>query len=680
MAASLALTACGGGGGPGAAAKAASGVPATTTAASGVVAVATLQLSESPTTVKSDGTTTSTITVTAVSASNAVISGATVALSSDTGLLSASTLVTGVNGQATATFSSGSASKANRTATITATSGAVSALLPLQIVGSTVSLTSTGTSLPANGTAPASLTINAKDAGGLTVSGAPVTITQTGGGKVTLTPATGVTDINGNLVVSVAGATAGTVTVSVSAVGATASANFTVNPVGLAFGINQLILTSSGVVGAPAVPTSPKNAAMKIGDSLQMTVNAPAPTTQVIFATSIGTWNGAVSSVVTVPTVAGVATATLTTTVGGVANVQVNDLTNAALSDTLVVGMTATTPASIKLQASRTTISKSVGTSVGYSNLTATVYDASGAPVGGAPVAFSIFKGGTSSGENLSPVLVYTASTTAGGLPLGVAPTTFTSGSLSSASTGIEIRASVVGTSIATNAISGVPANPTSSANVAVIVGGTAGSVAFGQATKITDLGGASTIYSFPMSVIVADSNGSPAPAGTQVTISTWPIAFSTGTNCLRDPNDGINKGTFYNEDRNQNLILDVNPPEDGTRIYFPDRNNPTLFDNLAATGIGSKDGQITPQNSYGGTVVSTNPADPAGIATTDASGVASFNLTYTKSSAIWVVSRIHAQAMIQGTPAVGQLDFRLAASQADVTPICYLPPSPFTF
>lgn len=280
------------------------------------------------------------------------------------------------------------------------------------------------------------------------------------------------------------------------------------------------------------------------------------------------------------------------------------------------------------------------------------------------------------------------------GLALGAAPTTFTSGSLSSNASGVQIRASVIGTTIATQAIipvSGVPAT-TSSLDAAIVVGGTAGSVAFGQASKIIDAGGTSTVYSFPMSVLVADSNGSPAPLGTVVNISAWPIAWTTGSRgygCNPDPEGMVwdptapqpapstllgayvagNGGTFYNEDANENLVLDAN--EDGYRKnYYTGVVGPT----------GSKNTTITPLNSYGGTVVSTNPADLPGTATTDATGLATFNLTYTKSSAYWIISRIRAQAVVQGTPAVGQLDFRLTGSKADVDPICYLPPSPFAY
>ena len=662
----------------------------TTTVSTGPTAqVATIQISGIPTTVKSDGTTTALITVTAVSATNSTVSGATITLVTDTGLLSAQTLTTDSVGQATATFSSGAADKSNRTATVTATAGTATALLPIQIVGSTVALTVTGsTSLSTGGASPATLNVFAKDAGNNPIAGATVTLTQTGSGTVTLTPTTGTTDSTGKLVVSVAGATAGTATVTAAAVGATATQDFTVSAAAATFGITHVTLNA----GTPVVPTSPKTTSMRIGDSLVVEVTAPG-VTSVIFATSIGTWTGAVSppSVLAVtPNGSGIATATLTTTSAGVANVQVYDAANASTSDTMTIGMTASAPARISLQASPTVVSKSLGSTVGYSNLNAIVYDASGAPVGGAPVAFSIVAGtGTNSGETVSPVVVFTASTTANGLALGSAPTIFTSGSLSSNASGVQIRASVVGTTIATQPI-GVVNTTTSSLDAAIIVGGTAGSVAFGQAAKIIDAGGSSTIYTFPMSVLVADSNGSPAPLGTVVNISVRPVGWTTGSSgvgCTPDPDGFVwsgtawvagNGGTFMNEDANENLVLDAG--EDSVRKFLTTKTA-TSSAGYILTASGTSDSQITPLNSYGGTVTSTKLTDAPGTTTTDAYGVATFNLTYTKSSAFWVVSRIRAQAIVQGTPAVGELNWRLVASEADASPTaCYLPPSPFTY
>jgi len=338
----------------------------------------------------------------------------------------------------------------------------------------------------------------------------------------------------------------------------------------------------------------------------------------------------------------------------------------------------------------------SAGSTLGYSNLVAMVYDATGAPVGNAPVAFSIVPStGTNSGETVSPVVVFSAASTLTGLALGAAPATFTSGSLPSGATGVQVRASVVGTAIATQSLL-VPNATPSSFDAAIVIGGQAGSVAFGQASFIIDPGATSTIYTFPMSVLVADSNGSPAPLGTVVNISAWPIAWTTGSRglgCDPDPdgfvwNSGTqayvpgNGGTFLNEDANENLILDAG--EDGARIFYATGTTtspppPAPF--LPYTvPVGTKNSQITPLNSYGGTVTSTNPTDLPGTATTDKFGLATFNLTYTKSSAIWVISRIRAQTTVQGSPAVGQLDFRLVSSKADSNPTCYLPPSPFTF
>jgi hypothetical protein len=436
---------------------------------------------------------------------------------------------------------------------------------------------------------------------------------------------------------------------------------------------------------------------MQIGDVLAIQVTAPAPTASVVFATTIGTWaNG--QAVQTVTPVAGVATAVLSSTVAGVANIQVLDPANSTLSDTLTVGITAKTPAKITLQASPTVIPRSVGSTTGYSNLTAMVYDSTGAPVGNAPVAFSIVTGtGTNSGENITPVVVFSAASTANGLALGAARSTFASGSLSSGASGVQIRASIVGTTIHTEDICSASCVPSaSSQDAAIVVGGTAGSVAFGQASKIVDAGGTSTVYTFPMSVLVADSNGSPAPKGTVVNISTWPIAWTTGSRgygCDPDPDGFVwggasagyvpgKGGTFLNEDVNENLVLDAG--EDGTRKFYATgtaTSAPPAPFTPYTVPAGTADGKITALNSYGGTVVSTNPADLPGTATTDATGLATFNLTYTKSSAFWIVARIRAQAVVQGSPAVGQLDFRLVASEADASPTtCYLPPSPFSF
>lgn len=577
--------------------------------------VAILSLSANPITVNSfNGSTT--VTITALTSGNAAVANATVTLSVNTGILSDSSVTTNATGQATFTFSAGTTNRANRTATITATSGTATTQLPVQVIGTT--LTATPSAITLTGpTAFTTVTFAVKDSGNNPIAGEAVTLVESGTGDVTLSATTG----------------AGTSIAATITVPAVATATF---------GISQTVLNANPPV------LNPTAVAMQIGDALVITVTAPPPTTSVTFATSVGALNGGGTFVV-VPVAGGVATATLATAAAGTATIQVIDANNAnpSVSDTLTVFMTAITPSTITLQATPTVIPKSSGGTSGVSTLIATVKDATGQPVGGVPVAFSI-QNPTGGGEQLSTVIAFTASTPTPSLGLGQAITSFTSGSLTSTAGGVKIRAAVPGTVVTTDALT----------DAAIVIGGKAGSVFFGQATEIAQTAN-NTAYSYAMSVIVADSNGNPAPLGTVVNLSVWPIAWSTGKNCTVDAS-GASVGTFPNEDANENLILD--PGEDGNRDA-----------DVSIEGL--IDGQLTPPNSAGGTL-------PATV-TTDANGVATFNLTYTKPSAIWIVDRIRASTLVSGSEAVGELVFRLSPSEADASEdgtTCKLPDSSFRF
>jgi hypothetical protein len=648
-AALVTLAGCGDGGtAPG------TGNVAATTAAS-------LQLSATSTSVPSDNSASTTITVTALDGSNAALSGIVVTLSTDTGIVSSPTVTTGTDGTVSFTFRSGTSSLANRTATITATAGA-SAQIPIQISGSTLSVfTFTGASVPNDGTSPITVTFIAKNAVGTGLPGVAYTaswVTGTGG-QVTISPTSGVTDAQGKFVITVTGAAAnGTATVSATAAGSTASQTVTVSAAAGTFGITQT-LNSTGSV-ATANPTS---VPMQLGDSLTVTVSAPAPSTNVRFTTSMGTW-GSGTTTQTVAVAGGVASAVLQQTSAGVASVQVDDPLNTSLVDTLTVGVTALTAASITVTATPSVVSKSSGSTSGASTLIAKVLDGTGQPVGNAPVAFSM-SNTTGGGESISPVVAYTAAIAGGGLALGEARATFTSGSLSSATNGVQIRASVLGTSVVTEANLPTPLNATASGNDAsVVIGGTAGSIAFGIATEVIVPN--STTYQLPMSVLVADSNGN-AVANAVVNLSAWPYAWSTGTValCAYDA-DTATAGTFLNEDVNGNLILDSG--EDGIRTHLPGSG-------VVATSPGTLDGALTPINSAAGSL-------PASV-TTDANGVANFNLTYLKTSAIYTVDRIRATTVVQGSASVSQIIFRLPAAVNDVgttSTTCKLAGSPYNY
>jgi hypothetical protein len=478
---------------------------------------------------------------------------------------------------------------------------------------------------------------------------------------VVITPSSSTTNGSGQVTATVTSTTAGSVTITAAALGVTASKDLTITSAANTFFIDRF--------GGPGgeITNETTTVFMNIGETKEVRVNAPPaspPAHNVIFATTMGVWNGT-SSVVSVPVDAtGKATANLTATAAGFANVNVYEEATPTTSDSITVAMRATTPYRITLQATPTTVPKSVGTTAGYSTLIATVFDNLGYPVPNVPVSFSIVRS-TGGGETILPVVVWTSATATGDLGLGEARAQFTSGSLTSDSFGVQIRASVFGAfydygsglePVETEAVL-TDANPNGN-DAKIIIGGVSGSVAFGQATSLTK-NDDQTHYILNMSVLVADAGGNPV-AGTTVSLSAWPIAWSTGMTCAYDA-DTATTGTFWNEDINENLVLD--PGEDGTRDYYV----------TAPPAVGgTTDGYITPTNSAGGVVPAT--------ATTGDNGVASFTLTYPIPYSIWTVTRIRASAIVSGSETVGQVIFRLAPLATDVTPICRIGDSPYTF
>ena len=628
---------------------------------------ASLSISASSPTVPSNDLTTTMITVRALDSSSGLVSGAHITMTADVGVLGSSSITTDSTGTATVTFESGPGA-VDRTATITATSGTASAMIPIQITGSKVTITPSSAVLDDSGSTSVILTVTTKDSGSGIVSGAAVTMSQTGAGRVTFNPPSGPT-VSGVFTTTVTGTSAGAVTVTASALGETATSSITISPVTDTFTIDQLIID-----GGTPITHPPATTAMTINasgspytpHSLNISVHAPTGISQVVFVTSIGVWDGGSSQVVTKTVAGNEANATLTSTQSGVAGIQVWDAANPATSDTLTVAMSSgAPPAKIMLQASPTNIQVSAGSTTGSSTLTATVYDASNNPLPNWMVAFSIVSGGTSGGETITPVVAPTTALPSGDLSIGQARVSFNSGSMPSGGNGVQIRASVVGTTVATG-------TSPSGNDVAIVIGGVAGSIAFGQATVIS-VDSTKANYIWPMSILVSDSNGN-AVSGAVVSLSLWPIAWSTGLACTYDP-DGCrwntatppvcvpgNYGTYYNEDINENLILDSG--EDGRRVYYYGTLPP-------AVTPGTLDSQITPKNSDGGSLPSSK--------TTDVNGVAGFNLIYPKESAIWTVVRIRATTTVQGSETRGEIILRLPALVSDVTP-CLLGNSPYTY
>ena len=655
------VAACGGGGAKGPATDTPPTTPDPTTQ------VKSIALNASVASVKSDNSNKSTIQITALDANRAVVKGATVLISAITGILVPGSVVTDNQGKASVDFSSGTDDISSRTATVIASSNGISSQVPIKITGSTIDVTSPVVSIPDNGSSPAALTVLIKDAGGNSASGIPVTVTQAGGGGVSFSQAAGNTNGSGQFITTVTGSRPGSVTVTVSAVGETRTQAYTITPTSTtSFNIDQQILNGVVIANNDITP-------MNIGNSLQIRVNAPG-VSQVVFATTLGFMNGTSAITSPINVVAGKATATLTSANAGVATVQVFDPSNpTATNDTLTVAITsaATSAAKITLQAAPNVVAITSGGTSSTASLIATVTDATGQPVGGASVAFQIITA-TGGGEQISPVVQLTKAVTTAtpdGLSLGQAKATFTSGSLPSPQGGVKIRATVVSaTNIETRDITVTsPPCPLCGPDAAVTIGGSPASISIGQPSDFTDSAD-KTQYIFPMSIFVSDASGG-GVSGVTVSLSVFPIAWSTSIatgsprGCSFD-GDGVNQGTFFNEDANEDFILN-SVTEDGVRKYYKD--------GTPAIGPSTKDNKITAPPADGGVLPST--------VTTDANGIASYNLIYPKSSAFHIIDRIRASTIVQGTETVGELQFRLPALKIDASPTeCKLPPSPYTF
>ncbi|SLM32190.1 exported hypothetical protein [Desulfamplus magnetovallimortis] len=664
-----------------------------------------LTLALSQISVKTDNSDSTTITATVLDADYAVMEGIPVSFTADGGQLSSSLVETDENGEAAVTFSSGTFDKSNRIVTVTAD---VSQLdprtIPVQVVGSTISLADNGTDLilddettDADESNSSELTITVKDAGGNPIYDASLSITlppsQTG--SVTWTPlGPYTTDINGQLKLTVQGERAGSAQIIVEGVGVIATKTYSIAVLADSFGI---------------VTPSEDLTSWSTDESVTVLVRAPNQS-QVKFATSIGGLDGGDLQVLVKNVVEGYVSVQLTSDLAGLATVEVSDNDNPDTVDRVLIVFTRPDydAATILLQSNTSVIAPTVGDNESVAELTAYVKtsgDTGNQAVAGVPVVFSITDS-TGSGERVSPVIVYTNEA-------GEAKTTFTAGSLGSDAEGVTINARVADSGTTGNMtnisfvepniiqrssgsfladgfqnnqqikvqgsiyndgyffVENVTANTLTldsdndvfaegaGADVVItallhsttiVIGGTSGSVVIGRGAGDSIQILNPTTYSLYMSVLVSDLNGNPVP-GAKVSLNLWPEFYNTGV--WYDYNDRVSDhyvpyftGTFYNEDENENTFLD--PGEDT-----------------------NSDSILTPPNSAAGNIPT--------ILTTDSGGLAEFDLVYLKSSAMWIYVRIIATTMVFGTETKSIMRFTLPAEKAEAE-AGYLPDSAYPY
>jgi hypothetical protein len=355
------------------------------------------------------------------------------------------------------------------------------------------------------------------------------------------------------------------------------------------------------------------------GIPITISVVVPSSTTSVIFSSTLGFWDGTTNTVITKAPANGMVTATLRSNLSGLANVQVMDKNNSGLTDSLTIAFSApaSTATQISLQASATVLAISTNEDKNEVELTAIVRNSNNQAVGGAPVSFSI-KNSPGGGETVTPVVTFTDSS-------GQAKAVFTSGSLPSDPKGVTVTATLVDF-------------PTIQGNVDIIIAGKAGSIIISTATKI-QTGDSDTSYTLPISVQVADAGGG-GVADAIVSLSVWPIYYRAW-----DDN------WYPNEDVNENLILDPGENLNGNSELIP---------------------ELTPPAAAAGTIYP-NPV------VTDERGIATFDLTYLKTSGHYIMVRIRATTMVQGTETMSSRIFVLPVEESevdDIPPPNYAPPN----
>lgn len=590
--------------------------------------------------IKTNNADTVTITATATDTSSAALAGVAVTFSTTSGVLSAATATTDANGDAQITLKSGTADASNRVATVTATAGSKTASIPIQINGSTLTIDASATSAQV-GVATITFTATAKNAVPTGVNGQPVRFSIGAGstGAATLSASSATTGVTGaTAAITLTPTAAGTVVLTAEWLDASGAAAVTASK----------DITVIAAATTPFAITTPASnpTAISTGATQAMTVSVPMSINGTTIAklrisASSGTWTGvtqvtaAAASIEQTPA-ANTVNATYTAPVNsGSVTIQVDAIgagggVVSSLSRTFAIS--ATTAASVNLQASAGTIAPSSGTNISTATLTAMVRDGTSNGVGGAPVLFQLL-GTTGSGESVVPAVAYSTDTGA----IGQAVAEFRAGSLSTNGP-VYVRASTVGALCTGTAAASYAdeANPLCS-TVAMTVSAAAVSMTIGGGTTITSVVNG-TQYSLPFSVLVINTNGSPV-ANAVVSLSVFPTHYYLG-NIAVDALSGacvVNHSPavpFANEDLDRDAILDAGEDTSGN-------------------------GLITPPQAAGGAL-------PATV-TTDINGVATFNLQYPKESALFIVDEIVARVTVSGTEGRTINSLPLAASVEDM-------------
>ncbi len=569
-----------------------------------------------------------TVTITAIikDSLNNLLSAVPVVFTADSGSLTVTQPITDDSGQAIATLDPGG-DFTNRTITVTATTGNLSQDVAVNVTGTSLAISGETSATLGDTT---SLIIVLTDSDGDPISGKTLAVSSSLAN--TLSAASLTTSSIGQATVNVTAVNAGADVITVTSQGATATHNLAISGdqfqmvtpaanADISLGTCQSIQVSWQQNGSPVSGGAVSFSATR--------GNLYSNAGCTVAATSASTNGSGVATLYVSSTNAG--PSTLTAFVSG------------GPTTSRAVNFVATTPASIALQASPTSIGPNDGsqTTQQQSTITAVVRDASNNLVKGKVIRFSIVQ--DNSGGTLSTATATTDD-------LGRASTTYVSSAATTAQNGVIIRATV-------------DENTSINTTVTLTVSQSALFVRLGTGNSIEQVG--ETQYDKKYTVMVTDAGGN-AVDGASIVISLNPDGYAKGTYVVNaDDNWEVDYSAGYcpSEDVNQNGILD--PGEDKNINGILDLGEDLDSDGILDLGEDVGDGRLTPGN-----VVSV----PSSI-TTGEDGTFEFSVIYAETYANWVRVKLTASTTVTGTESSDTVTFWLPALASDMDNTDSAPP-----
>ena len=416
----------------------------------------------------------------------------------------------------------------NREVPISITSGSATTVEKIAVVGTTISLAAP-TSVAFGQSAEFSVTL--RDSASNPIVGKTVTVSSRAGNTVTTS---GTTNLQGQLKITVAGAVAGSDTLTVSAMGASDAKVFNVSGDQLSYQDvpSEVLVNANATLKIKMV----RNGVVQVGQPIALTAT-----------------RGTLSSTSPITDASGVATVTISSATAGLTSVIATGA--GGLQATARLEFVSDSPAKVTLQSSPAVVGANVAsTSTNSSQLIAVVRDAADNPVKNKRVNFS-FLADPSNGS-IDPGAAITDST-------GLASVAFIAGPTPTGNNAVRVRATVEGTTLSSDATLTVSRRELF--------------VRIGTGNEVEKLD--TTKNAMPYTAIVSDASGNPVK-DVVVQASLLPTTYFKGYYAWDEPSTSWVKQVntaCQSEDTNTNGQLD--PGED------------------TAPGIGNGNGILTPGN-----------------------------------------------------------------------------------